>query len=730
MLSGNLNATRFAQKPLHQPSYNFSDVPNATRTLSNSSLQYCDEREAFHTCMAEMLLLCKEAMRRRPAIADGRYSKPLSLEYLADRFDIDDPLFGYLVRSEQGMLQGFITITTFTNYQQTFQWNSHHEAAFSADEPELADKRASGLSKWDSDGQLARGLQATVKAGDIWNEGITWPRIAELGLLGGLGCGALLVQLAIEHLETMRPSDTSNYDYLVLQATDNSISFYESLGFVRVGAIVKDEIAKKPDEDYDDDGASNDQESTTSSRRSTIAVAQPLPQNSPEQPNAIAVPFNIITSPVISITTEKPGETPKDIAKKHNVDIWDLLFLNKRVYPNIQSTSRLMAGTVLRVPIMDDLSKEQLPDKMLCDNVPQWYVAKENETPRGIARKFNVNCLALVQANKGRLEGLLSNSRLKDGTRVKVSHLNDLEDAFKPYPHWSFPDAEYEESEPSYMMAYKLNRKRGAAAKNRPVEHSLAVPIMKYEQTKLLLPPSPGLHSTTLEGATPAKAASSHREQAPEPPKRPLCSFMLFRNEYREHRKDELAGMTAAEASKFLGDLWHGMSEKEKENYATPAAAIREAYYLDKDKYKKELAAYQLTNPPINESTVAKVASVKRPSSQATLYNKVVRLRPGAMTEGSEYTYWYTLTYIPDLKWCHLAPMIECGKFGSDKPRCKGRSKWRLVDESLGKEVRPFCLVSRLLFISCSDLLPTYLRFSYNNNRLHRSTLAAHFAFQ
>jgi hypothetical protein len=45
------------------------------------------------------------------------------------------------------------------------------------------------------------------------------------------------------------------------------------------------------------------------------------------------------------------------------------------------------------------------------------------------------------------------------------------------------------------------------------------------------------------------------------------------------------------------------------------------------------------------------------------------------------------LTYIPDLKWCHLAPMVQDGVFGSDKKLSQGRPKYRLVDEKLGREL-------------------------------------------
>jgi hypothetical protein len=334
MLSSSLNATRFAQKPLAQPSYSFADVPPARPSLARSSLQYVDTRDAFHGCMAEMLLLCKEATRRRRTLAAGGgggeggacAAKPLSLEYLADRIDVDDPIFGFVVRTadsgrepeqigaapdgasssssgaggggaatatataaqepakttsespddsnqdsederepedavaadglgasnraaadaenggaakwQRGMLQGFITCTTFTNYQKTFQWDSlnpvaflfdgehhhhhHHHpsdandtnsssnnnllvlvdgatleaaAATSAaaggtqEEGQANPIASAGVRARDEDGSLAAEMQATVRWGDIWNEGIVWPRIAEISLLGGLKCG-------------------------------------------------------------------------------------------------------------------------------------------------------------------------------------------------------------------------------------------------------------------------------------------------------------------------------------------------------------------------------------------------------------------------------------------------------------------------------------------------------------------------------------------------------------
>lgn len=61
-------------------------------------------------------------------------NKPLSLEYLADRLDTDDPLWGLTIRSKEEVdpiqqMQGFITLTTFTTWVRWFRWDSSAEIA-------------------------------------------------------------------------------------------------------------------------------------------------------------------------------------------------------------------------------------------------------------------------------------------------------------------------------------------------------------------------------------------------------------------------------------------------------------------------------------------------------------------------------------------------------------------------------------------------------------------------
>ena len=74
-----------------------------------------------------MLLLCNSSSSRSRSsspVPSSQASKPLSLEYIADRLDVDDPLYSFVCRThatpgrreDAGMRKGFITATTFTNW--------------------------------------------------------------------------------------------------------------------------------------------------------------------------------------------------------------------------------------------------------------------------------------------------------------------------------------------------------------------------------------------------------------------------------------------------------------------------------------------------------------------------------------------------------------------------------------------------------------------------------------
>lgn len=802
---------RFAQKPLPQPAYSFVHVPKASISLENSSLQRIENREHFQTCMAEMLLLGKEAARRRKhckqvdTVVTDSASKPLSLEYCADRLDVDEPCFGYLVRTKtnpalfaessasekkaadpisletanatnamlststqphhprpeshwkEGMLQGFITLTTFTSWQKTFRWDSLHPEAYGYDPPALISQRKKGIRKWDLTGQLAKELQQTVHMGDVWNEGVVWPRIAEISLLGALGCGRTLVKVALEHLENLKATADQNYDYVVLQATDNSISFYESLGFVRVGGIME----KKHSED-------------------------PMSETA--------------TSEITTYVTTKRGEVTQDISKKFEVDVWDVIFLNRETIKGISPSSRLLLNTTLKIPLtankkrlfptlapaqnvlppnkevqgkpIDDISKRHpiSASSIQKDSAGiEWYNAKENDTPTKIAKMCKVKCQDFIQANAERLPGLTPKSRLKSGTLVQVSHLHIVTKCFTAYAHWSFPKKGAERGEPSYLMCYKLQKQ---SKKDSSLVSQVLLKVEQYTPTPLLWGPlgPPKTVDKTLGKRTgslerkwlgPPKAVVG--ENAPRTPvsiakntgdalvkvkvcsdgecpkpspfqmplpinssnrlglKNPKCSvgsFVLFCQDMRKRKQELLQGLSIAEASCVLSDRWKKAPQKTKERFEKLASDAKKECEVEREgSLVREQCCDSFacqSHTTADQETMAMSDSDKGQDNEA-LYNRIVKIKPEAhlftvrampaakevckdilddptacpVIQPNEYEYWFVLTFIPDLEWCHLVPLVGVSTFSTEdrKPRFIGKTKWKLVDEKVAQEI-------------------------------------------
>ena len=666
-----MNATRFALPPLPQPTYSFRDIPRASYPdLKNSTLEYVSDREDFQRCMAEMLLVCKEAVRRQreksatnaPTEADG--SKPLSLEYLADRLDVDEPLWGYVIRNE-GRMQGFVCVTTFTNYEKSFRWDSINEAAFASDDEDMQVMRACGERQVDTAGELARKLQSTVRTGNVWQEGIVWPRIAEISLLGGLGCGRLLVELVLEDLEHMKAAAKANYDYVVLQATDNSISFYETLGFVRVGAMTeRDDNGQQPQQPMESLG------------------------NSPKsnEGHAMALPDNITMSKVTQYEVAKAGEPLNAIAKRFKVDVHDIIFLNQINFSDLVPGSRLIKGTVLRIPDnqQDNLRSTRNNVTSATTGDKKWHIAKENDTPRSIARMYSLDCDALVQANRNRLKGLLSNSRLKQGTQVRISHLDAPDISYVPYAHWAFPDDDhFEEGQPSYMMAKSLKRKRGLACKSRPVHERLVVDVGTYKPTDLIVHIHPHAQQQGPNGAPLRSPSPTHKYAT-------SSGYALFENEFRTRNSNLFKEKSPGQATGITNRAWQRLSLEEKVGFVKQSAHLRLEY---------KHSIYSTRQKTNSRSSSSSKKHQPKIDSQESLYNMVVRIESQVAqkvdVDTQEYLYWYVVTFIPDLRWCHLAPMVQDGTFGPEKPKVQGRPKWKLVNEDLGKELdisSSFCI--------------------------------------
>jgi len=161
--------------------------------------------------------------------------KPLSRDYIRDRIDIDDPIRGYQIRHKTGgWLQGFVLTTTFTTWTHYFKWDSTHPKSGIYGSAVAKAAASAGMVGMDHDGSLSAMLEDQPRSGDPNHSGVVWPTIAEISLVGALGCGEYLIRMALDDI-----CRRDCYDYVVLQATDTSRTFYERFGFVRVGAVSK-----------------------------------------------------------------------------------------------------------------------------------------------------------------------------------------------------------------------------------------------------------------------------------------------------------------------------------------------------------------------------------------------------------------------------------------------------------------------------------------------------------
>ena len=150
--------------PISEPGYEFTKVP-AWKLDQNFVVVKAGREETFKS-LAELLLCCNEAVQRqhkRPSHKRGpkrpyHAGKPLLLEYMSDRVDIDDPLGAYMVRTkDEGWLQGFVTYTTFTTWHKDFRWDSL-DANAEMDVHSVSNKGR----VLDLDASLSRKLQAQV----------------------------------------------------------------------------------------------------------------------------------------------------------------------------------------------------------------------------------------------------------------------------------------------------------------------------------------------------------------------------------------------------------------------------------------------------------------------------------------------------------------------------------------------------------------------------------------
>ena len=191
-----------------------------------------------------------------------------------------------------------------------------------------------------------------MRDGDIQREGVIWPHVAEISLLGGLGCGSRLIELVLGELSKL----DSLYEYVVIHATDNAIPFYERNRFVRVGAIARHEKKKKKnkskkkkkeDELYTPPISTYHNEKKKKKRKRGRPRKYP-PSSPPRHQFKVAhIEEKTVVrsrySANVGVHVCEPDETPIDVAEIHNVDIRDVMWLNRDL-ASLKPKSKLYGG--------------------------------------------------------------------------------------------------------------------------------------------------------------------------------------------------------------------------------------------------------------------------------------------------------------------------------------------------------------------------------------------------
>ena len=212
-----------------------ADIPYSLKDLSESETKEVSDRKDWLSLCPKLVMVCNEAARRatlRSNPAADRFDKPLSETYIKERLQLGFPLRGHTIWTKQKDkrspigLQGFVVTTNFITWKQTLR--------FCMDSP------AAGLTPidkdihiWD-DGSITQSMKEVPRFGEVSDKGIVFSRVAEIALLGGLGCGSSLLRKALQDLQ-----ETGEYDFVLLQATKNAIPFYQRHGFVRIGAVAR-----------------------------------------------------------------------------------------------------------------------------------------------------------------------------------------------------------------------------------------------------------------------------------------------------------------------------------------------------------------------------------------------------------------------------------------------------------------------------------------------------------
>jgi hypothetical protein len=72
----------------------------------------------------------------------------------------------------------------------------------------------------------------------------------------------------------------------------------------------------------------------------------------------------------------------------------------------------------------------------------------------------------------------------------------------------------------------------------------------------------------------------------PEPPKKPMCAFFLYRMDIYPKIKDQYSGYRITEITREIGDMWKAEKPEIKEMYEVRAAKEKERVRREREQYE------------------------------------------------------------------------------------------------------------------------------------------------
>ena len=213
-----------------------ADIPFCEKDLSGSFSKPCVARKEWISLCPKLVVVCNEAARRATLVHNpnaDRYDKPLSETYIKERLMFGNSIRGHTVWMKPKNkacpigLQGFVVTTDFMTWKETLRFSMNSPATGLTPGDKYVHARDNGLiTKYLEQAERIR-IETTDGA-------IIFKRVAEIAILGGLGCGSYLLRKALDDLDKSK-----EYDIVVLQATKNAIPFYHKHGFLRIGAVAR-----------------------------------------------------------------------------------------------------------------------------------------------------------------------------------------------------------------------------------------------------------------------------------------------------------------------------------------------------------------------------------------------------------------------------------------------------------------------------------------------------------